>query len=170
MLPPPFDDDPQASSGDRALVERAHAVARQAAESGNHPFGALLVRDGEILLEFENGVVTTGDVTRHAETGLVGRATSRLGADAVAGATLVASTEPCIMCVGAIHWAALGRVVYGVTSSQMSAVIGREYRGLPCREAFARLGSPIVVTGPLAEAEGLEIHRAFWPAFLDRDG
>ena len=58
-------------------MKRACELASSAIEHGNHPFGALLVRDGEILLEFENQVITSGDVTQHAETGLIGLATPK---------------------------------------------------------------------------------------------
>ncbi len=170
MHPASLKNDPSATAEDRDRVARAYAIARSAVRNGNHPFGALLARGQEVLFEVENEVVTTGDVTRHAETGLIAVATARLGADALDDTTLFTSTEPCIMCVGAIHWAGVRRVVYGVTSSQMSSVIGRPYRGIPCREAFERVGASIEVTGPVGESEGLEIHREFWPKFLrDRD-
>jgi tRNA(Arg) A34 adenosine deaminase TadA len=134
---------------------------------GNHPFGALLVHEGEILVECENEVVTSKDVTRHAETGLVSRSTAKLDAKILSQSTLYTSTEPCLMCCGAIHWSGVSKVVYGVTSSQMAKTIGREYSGIPSREIFSRIHSGITVVGPVLEEEGLGIHRDFWPNFLD---
>jgi tRNA(Arg) A34 adenosine deaminase TadA len=159
-------DDPAATSSDRKWISRAYEIARSAVAHGNHPFGALLVHNGEMVFECENQVVTSKDVTRHAETGLVSRSTAKLDAKILSQSTLYTSTEPCPMCCGAIHWSGISKVVYGVTSSQMAKTIGREYRGIPCREIFSRINPMITIVGPVLEEEGLNIHREFWPKFL----
>jgi tRNA(Arg) A34 adenosine deaminase TadA len=148
------------------FMARAYAIARSAVAHGNHPFGALLVRGGEILGEYENEVVTTKDVTRHAETGLVSKMSAELEPDTLASSTLVTSTEPCIMCCGAIHWAGIGAIVFGVRSREMVATFDGVYTGFPCEEVFARLDPAVVIDGPMMEDEGLQIHRDFWPDFL----
>ena len=168
MSPEPLLDDPAATAQDRLLVGRTLAIARSAVARGNHPFGALLALGRDVLAEQENEVVTTKDATRHAETALVAAVTATLAPEVLRTATLYTSTEPCVMCCGAIHWSGIGGVVYGVTASQMSAVASGDYRPIPCREIFERLGSPVSVRGPVSEAEGLAIHRDFWPAFLGR--
>ena len=148
------------------LITRAYELSRSAAAHGNHPFGALLVRDGATLAESENEVVTTRDLTRHAEMNLVAKASAELDAETLAATTLVTSTEPCIMCCGAIHWAGIGGIVFGVSGKEMVASFDGTYQGIPSRDVFARINPGIEIEGPVMEDEGLRIHRDFWPDFL----
>jgi len=150
----------------RHFVPRAYEIARSAVAHGNHPFGAMLVNDGAVLAEHENEVVTTGDVTRHAETALVARVSAEMDPEVLRVSTLVTSTEPCIMCCGAIHWAGIGAIVFGVRGAEMAATVAGNYRGIPCRDVFARLDPEVSIVGPVREEEGLRIHREFWPGFL----
>jgi len=169
----PLPDDPAATADDRRFMARAHELAASAAAHGNHPFSALLVKDGKIIFEYENTIYTTKDITQHAETGLISKATPQFDQATLAACTLYASTEPCIMCCGAIRWAGIKRVVYGVTSSQLSAVIAQVLPALApsrrpaavplaIREVMARTDPSIQVTGPLLEAAGMKIHEAYW--------
>ena len=169
----PFPDDPACTADDRRFMARAYELARSAVTHGNHPFSALLVKDGKIIFEYENTIYSTHDLTQHAETGLIGKATQKFDPDTLAACTLYASTEPCIMCCGAIRWAGIRRVVYGTTSSQLTRVVGLTLPAkspmvvpppiLECREIFARTEPAVKVFGPLMEAEGLAIHLAYWP-------
>ena len=70
------------------------------------------------------------------------------------------------MCCGAIHWAGIGAIVFGVRAREMVATFDGAYTGIPCREVFARLDPDVAIDGPVMEAEGLQIHRDFWPEFL----
>lgn len=81
-----------------AYIRRAIQLARQARESGNHPFGALLVVDSEVALEAQNALVTEGSPIQHAELRLVQLAWQKLPGDAIRRSTLYTSTEPCPMC------------------------------------------------------------------------
>lgn len=149
------------------LVRRAIALARQARERGNHPFGALLAApDGTILLEAENTVVTERDCTGHAETNLMRLACLRLEAEALASATLYTSTEPCAMCAGAIYWGGVGAVVFGLSERALLALTGANEHNptlaLPCREVFARGQRAVTVVGPLLEDEAKVVHEGFW--------
>ena len=143
------------------LIKRCYALARSAVAHGNHPFGALLWKDGQILMEAENTVVTQLDVTGHAEINLVRTASKRLDPETLIGASLYTSTEPCIMCQGAIYWAAIPRIVYGVAGSSLAELQGAAWY-TPSRESYQRMGASIEVTGPVLEEEGMEIHRGFW--------
>jgi tRNA(Arg) A34 adenosine deaminase TadA len=181
QVPPPtssaaiaaLPDDPACDADDRRFMTRAYELARSAVAHGNHPFSALLVKDGKIIFEYENTIYTTHDITQHAETGLIGKATQKFDPDTLAACTLYASTEPCVMCCGAIRWAGIHRVVYGTTSSQLTRVVERVSPPKPaagpkpalleCREIFARTDPSITVRGPLMEAEGLVIHEHYWP-------
>jgi tRNA(Arg) A34 adenosine deaminase TadA len=150
-------------------MRRALGLARQARDHGNHPFGALLTDPaGRVLLEAENSVVTASDCTGHAELNLVRQASINLDGDALASATLYTSTEPCAMCAGAIYWAGVSRVVFGLRESELPALTGTDQRNqtltLPCREVFARGQRPIEVIGPLLEDEARAVHEGFWVA------
>lgn len=151
---------------DLKFIRGSFAVAGNARAHGSHPFGALLVDDnGSLLLEAENTVVTSRDCTAHAETNLVRKTCLRYGAEFLAGCTFYASTEPCPMCAGAIYWANIRRVVYGLSESALYNLVGEESEGkllLPCREVFARGGKTIEVLGPLLEEEARQAHLGFW--------
>jgi tRNA(Arg) A34 adenosine deaminase TadA len=168
-----FPDDPACTADDRRFMARAYELARSSVAHGNHPFSALLVKDGKIIFEYENTIYSTHDLTQHAETGLIGKATQQFDPETLAACTLYASTEPCIMCCGAIRWAGIRRVVYGTTSSQLSRVVALTLPPkspvvnppplLECREIFARTEPGVKVFGPLMEAEGIAIHLGYWP-------
>lgn len=152
---------------DRQFLRDAIAVARRAREHGNHPFGAILVDAAhQVILEAENTVNTERDCTGHAETNLVRLATPRFTPEQLAACTLYASTEPCAMCAGAIHWSQIGRVVYALSEDDLYAITGTAQNPLrlPCREVFARSGRPVQVDGPEAalDAEARAVHANFW--------
>jgi tRNA(Arg) A34 adenosine deaminase TadA len=164
MTYPPRDDqdDPAA-----VLMRRALGLARQARDHGNHPFGALLAdADGRLRFEAENTVVTDADGTAHAEMNLIRQVCRSLDRDTLAGATLYTSTEPCAMCAGAIYWAGLSRVVFGLREGELRALTGVDPRNptlaMPCREVFARGQRPIEVIGPVLEDEARAVHEGFW--------
>lgn len=146
-------------------LRAAIALARAAREHGNHPFGALLVdAQGGILLQAENTVLTERDSTGHAETNLIRMASPRFDPATLAICTVYASTEPCAMCAGALHWASIGRLVYALSAQSLYDLIGRSPNDLvlPCREVFARSQRPIEVLGPLLEDEARAVHTGFW--------
>ena len=149
------------------FARQAIELAREARAEGNHPFGSLLVDgDGNVVLEAENTVVTGRDCTAHAEQNLVRAAVSQFEPDQLATFTLYTSTEPCAMCAGAIFWSGIGRVVFALAESELSALTGDDPENptlsLPCREVFAAGQRPIEVLGPYALPEALEVHRDFW--------
>ena len=144
-----------------SFMREALRLAERSVEHGNHPFGALLVKDGEVILTAENAVNTENDVTRHAELVLVSRASKTLTPEALAQCTLYTSTEPCAMCAGAIFWAGIPRVVYACSAETLGEIAGSTFV-VPSRELFAR-GLPVVeVVGPILEEEAAQLHRAFW--------
>lgn len=150
-----------------AALRRALVLAMTARERGDHPFGALLVdAEGEVVLEAMNSVVTTRDATGHAEINLVREASRRFAPSFLARSTLYTSTEPCAMCAGAIYWAGVSRVVFGLTEHGLRALTGDHSANptlaLPCREVFARGQRSIQVIGPLLEEEARRVHQGFW--------
>jgi tRNA(Arg) A34 adenosine deaminase TadA len=152
---------------DLALLRRAIALAAESRAAGQHPFGAVLAdAGGRVLMEAGNGFRPHGDGTAHAERLLATRACVELPPEARAAATLYSSAEPCAMCSGAIYWAGIGRVVYGLSESRLKAMIGPHPENLtmalPCRTVFAAGQRAIAVEGPLIEEEAAVAHHDFW--------
>jgi tRNA(Arg) A34 adenosine deaminase TadA len=149
-------------------LRRAIALAVQARDAGQHPFGALVVDEsGEVLVEAENHCrPPEGDPTQHAETVAVRRAARMASRERLARATLYTSAEPCAMCAGAIYWGNIGRVVYALSESKLFEITGANAENptlsLPCREVFARGQRRIEVLGPLLEEESAKPHEGFW--------
>ena len=150
-------------------LKKAVEVSKKARENGNTPFGALLVdKDGNILLEQENIEISDSLCTGHAETTLAARASQKYSKDFLWDCTLYTTAEPCAMCAGAIYWANIGRVVYGMTEKRLLELTGSNEQNptfsLPCREVFARGQKDIQVVGPIEEIEeeAAEVHKGFW--------
>ena len=99
---------------DLEFLREAIGLSREARAAGNHPFGALLVVDGAVVLRARNTVHTDDDPTAHAETNLVADAIRRLTREQIARSVLYTSCEPCAMCVGKIYWAGIRAVVYAL--------------------------------------------------------
>jgi tRNA(Arg) A34 adenosine deaminase TadA len=155
------------SLDDDRFLRRAFDVARRAQAHGNHPFGAILVGPGgEVLLERENGFLPDRDMTGHAERLLAGDACRAHPPELLARCTLYTSAEPCAMCAGAIYWAGIGRVVYGLSERRLRAITGNHPENptldLPCRTVFAAGQRATEVVGPLLEDEAAAAHEAFW--------
>ena len=143
------------------FIRRCYELASQAVQHGNHPFGALLVYDGKIILECENTVNTEQDPTGHAELNLVRMAGKQFSANILAGCILYTSNEPCVMCSGAIYWAGIGHVVYGMSETTFATYAGADFL-MPCRGIFAKGNRMVLVEGPILEEECKPIHADFW--------
>lgn len=141
-------------------VRRAIDLAREAGERGDGPYGSVLVRDGQIVMEETNRENTDDDIALHPELTLARRAAHELDSDARAEAVMYTSTEPCPMCAGGIAIAGLGGVVYSVSAERLADEFGGP-EGVPCGEIFERRGCKIPVVGEVLEAEGMELHREF---------
>ena len=157
------------SPRDRELVMRTYELARSAVEHGNYPFGALLVHDGEIIHEAENAVITSGDVTQHAELRLISEATRKFDRRTIEESTLYTSTEPCPMCAGAIRFSGARRVVYGTSVAGMRGFSLRPPT-VSVHELYARIAPDVEILGPVAEEEGIALHRDAWEKIRRREG
>lgn len=152
---------------DARHLRQAIALSARAGAAGNRPFGAVVVAaDGRVLAEAHNDNAATGDCTAHAEVNALRAATPAHDRATLAGATMYASGEPCVMCAGAIFWSGIRRVVFGI-----DAVALRRYRvlksgagdlELSCREVFAASPQPFEVIGPALADEAAAPHDAFW--------
>lgn len=110
---------------DEIFMERAATLAEQAVRRGNEPFGAVLVKNGEIVFESENKIYTAHDPTYHAEAGLIREFCAKTGITNLSDYTLYSSCEPCFMCSGAMVWVKLGRLVYGASNIDLEKILGK---------------------------------------------
>jgi tRNA(Arg) A34 adenosine deaminase TadA len=152
---------------DQQNIRVAIEVANRAREHGNHPFGAILVSpENKILLEAENTVVTDKDITGHAETNLIRKASAKYSPEYLEHCTVYTSTEPCPMCAGAIFWSNVRRVVYGLRAKRLYSLTsegaGEATISLTCEEVFERGRWKIEVIGPVLEEEAEKVHEGFW--------
>ncbi len=155
-------------SYDAALLRRSFAIAQQAREGGDHPFGSLLAdAEGNILMEQGNGFTAEGhDRTAHAEKLLAARAAKAYDTAFLQSCTLYTSAEPCAMCSGAIYWAGIGRVVYGQTEHDLKLQTGAHEENptldLPCHIVFEAGQRPTELVGPLLAEEAAQLQADFW--------
>lgn len=124
-------------SSDPRFMHRAIELARLGMASGaGGPFGAVVVKDGEIIGEGHNRVVATNDPTAHGEIVAIRAACQHLGHFSLEGCEIHTTGEPCPMCLGAIHWARIGRIYYGFSISDAAAI------GFDDREFYRQFSLP----------------------------
>ncbi|BDI21422.1 nucleoside deaminase [Herbiconiux sp. L3-i23] len=97
---------------DERWLAQAIALAVANVADGGGPFGAVIVRDGELIAEGQNRVTRDLDPTAHAEVQAIRAACQAVGDFSLAGATLYTSCEPCPLCLSASLWARVDRVVF----------------------------------------------------------
>jgi len=142
-------------------IQKTYLLAKSAQESGNHPFGALLVMDDQVRITAENTVNTDHDITRHAELNLVSAATRILNPAQLGQSVLYTSTEPCAMCTGAIYWSGISKIVYGCSAAALGKIAGGSFV-VPCRDLLKHGKAQVEVVGPVLEEPGKAIHHDFW--------
>src|SRR5690606_21766112 len=121
--------------------DRAIDLALENVEAGREPFGALVWRDGEILAEGVN-TVQDGDPTAHAETDAVRAATRTVGSPYLTGAVVVASGEPCVMCVASSAVAAGAEIVFAGQKELVPRLPGVHRPHLPVMQEALRAARP----------------------------
>jgi len=146
---------------DSTFMTQAIALSKLAVEHGNEPFGAVLVKDGEVVYTNENQIYTRHDPTFHGELGLIRRFCEETGITDLREYTLYSSCEPCFMCSGAMVWVKLGRLVYGASNDDLETILGNE--GCNCSKMVFdnSFWKPEVTAGVLRE-ESLEVLKAYF--------
>jgi guanine deaminase len=97
---------------DRSLLKRAIKLAGSGIREGGGPFGAVITKQGKVIAEATNKVVLLHDPTAHAEILAIRKASEVLRSHNLSECIIYASCEPCPMCLGAIYWAGIRKVVY----------------------------------------------------------
>jgi tRNA(Arg) A34 adenosine deaminase TadA len=134
-------------------------LSKKAGDGGNFPFAAILVKDGEVLLETLNGVDTEHDCTQHAEVRLASLATRTYDGEMLKQCVFYTSAEPCPMCAGAIYWTGIPTMVYGNSDETLMKYHGKSF-SIPCRDILT-VESGVEVIGPLLEDEAEAVHKKF---------
>jgi tRNA(Arg) A34 adenosine deaminase TadA len=143
-------------ASDETFLLRAVALGRRGMEAREGgPFGAVVVQDGRIVGEGWNRVLAANDPTAHAEIEAVRDACRRLGRHELESCVLYASAEPCPMCLAALYWARIDRIVFAAPAAEAAAVgfDDRFIREQLCRPLAAR--SLPELPHPLDEARQL---------------
>jgi tRNA(adenine34) deaminase len=144
------------AAGASADDERFMRLALDEARRGDYPFGAVIVRDGEVIARGRNLGKTDGDPTAHGEMVAIRRCLADHGRAALAGSTLYTSGEPCAMCMGAIIGCHIGRLVFAASVQQLATKIDQIM--IPSAEVAAKAPfSPITITGGVLADEAMQL-------------
>ncbi|WP_295401335.1 tRNA adenosine(34) deaminase TadA [uncultured Thiocystis sp.] len=145
---------------DQDWMRLALTLAQRAAEAGEVPVGALLVRDGEVIGEGWNRPIGTHDASAHAEIQALRDAGRRVGNYRLPDTALYVTLEPCVMCAGAIVHARIGQVIYGAPDPRAGAC-GSVFDLLPSDDRF---NHRTACRGGILADECAETLRAFFRA------
>ena len=142
--------------GREIFMQRAIELARKGMNQGaGGPFGAVVVRNDEIVGEGWNRVVGTNDPTAHGEVTAIRDACAKLGTFSLEGCEIHTTGQPCPMCLGAIHWARIERIFYGFGIADAAAI------GFDDTEFFRQIALPAeersIPSSELCRAEALEL-------------
>ncbi|MBR2326642.1 MAG: nucleoside deaminase [Alistipes sp.] len=107
---------------DRRFMQMAIDLSIENVKSGGGPFGAVIVRDGEVIATGTNRVTATNDPTAHAEVSAIRTACHKEQNFKLTGCTCYTSCEPCPMCLSALYWAGVERIIYGNTKDDAKAI------------------------------------------------
>jgi tRNA(Arg) A34 adenosine deaminase TadA len=131
-------------------------MALDEARRADFPFGAVIVRDGAVIARGRNLGRTNDDPTAHGEMVAIRRCLAEHGRTALRGSTLYTSGEPCAMCIGAIIWCHLGRVVFGASIAQLATKIDQimvTSAEIAAKAPFA----PVAITGGVLADEAMAL-------------
>ena len=106
---------------DNIFLEQAIELAIQSVKHHGGPFGAVIVKDGKVIGEGQNQVTKSCDPSAHAEIIAIRNACKSINSHQLNDCTIYASCEPCPMCMSAIYWARIPRLMYAATAADAAA-------------------------------------------------
>ncbi len=133
------------TTDDRRFMQMAIDLSVENVANGGGPFGAVIVRNGEVLSTGTNRVTANNDPTAHAEVSAIRAACTKAQNFKLEGCVCYTSCEPCPMCLSALYWAGVERIIYGNTKDDAKAInfddsfiydeIAKPYakRAIPCQ-------------------------------------
>ncbi len=146
-------------------MREAIRLADESVANGGGPFGAVIVRDGEIIAGSANSVTIDNDPTAHAEVNTIREACRKLGTFDLSDCVIYTSCEPCPMCLGAIYWAHLGRIYYGNTKKDAADIdFADDFIYKELEQHIEDRSVPFI---PLLREEAIETFRA-WETKQDK--
>ncbi|HET6246395.1 MAG TPA: nucleoside deaminase [Tepidisphaeraceae bacterium] len=145
---------------DEHFMRLAIDKTRQGLKAGQMPFGAVIVRDGEIVACEHNVVWATMDITAHAEVTAIRKACLVCQSIDLSGCCIYSTTEPCPMCFSACHWAKLDRIVYGAEIDDARAA-GFSELPIGNLEMKRQGGSKIEIVPRFLHDEAVELFRIY---------
>ena len=134
--------------------ERFIRMALDEARAGDYAFGCVITRNGEVIARGQNLSKTNDDPTAHGEIVAIRRCLADHGSTALRGATLYTSGEPCAMCMGAIVFCGLGRLVFAASVPQI-ATVGNQIMITSAEIAARSKWNPIKITGGVLADEAM---------------
>ena len=153
---------------DQFFLRMAIELAKEGMRSNaGGPFGAVIVKDGQIVGKGYNRVTSSNDPTAHAEVTAIRDACKYLGHYQLEGCTIYSSCEPCPMCLGAIYWARPDRIVFAATHKDAADIAGFDDQFIyeELERPYSERKIPVTT---LLRAEGLEPFKE-WSAKADKD-
>jgi tRNA(Arg) A34 adenosine deaminase TadA len=136
--------------------ERFMRIALDEARQADFPFGAVIVRDGEVIARGRNLGRTNGDPTAHGEMIAIRHCLTEHGSAALRGSTLYTTGEPCAMCMGAILWCRVGRLVFAASVQQLATTLDQimiSSADIAAKAPFV----PITITGGVLADEAMQL-------------
>ena len=144
---------------DKTFMREAIRLADESVQNGGGPFGAVIVKDGEIVAGSSNSVTRDNDPTAHAEVNTIRQACRILGTFDLSDCVIYTSCEPCPMCLGAIYWARIGRIYYGNTKKDAADIdFADDFIYKELEQHVEERAVPLI---PLLRDEALETFRAW---------
>ncbi len=148
-------------------MRAAIAAARESVAAGKGgPFGACIVREGQVLAVSSNHVLAHHDPTAHAEVSAIRAACSSIENHLLDGAEIYSTTEPCPMCFSAIHWARCTKIYYGTNIADVAA-LGFNELDVSNFQMKEIGGSPVEIVPDFLRDECLELLE-FWQNYAGR--
>ena len=140
----------------RMAIEKA----REGMDSGQTPFGACIVKNGEVIACEHNMVWKETNITSHAEIVTIREACKVLGTVDLSGCTIYTTTEPCPMCFSAIHWAKIDAIYFG-TRIPDAQEAGFSELTISNEEMKLQGNSPVQIVGDIMREENLQVFQEF---------
>lgn len=142
--------------------EEIMQVAIVEAEKSETPFGAVIVKNNEIVETAGNTVEFDADPTCHAEVNVLRKLTTRLKTAALeSGYTLYSTCEPCAMCAATCFWAGISEIVYGAGASDFEDDYNPNLINMRCEEIIAKSPASIKIKSGILKEECKQLHSKF---------
>lgn len=136
-------------------MQLAISISKESIEQGGGPFGAVIVKNGEVIATGHNQVTQQNDPTAHAEVCAIREACKKLGTFSLQGCEIYTSCEPCPMCLSAIYWAKIEHIYYGNTRDDADKIgFGDDYiyKQIPLNPSLRSIPSTLIMRTEAQEA------------------